>query len=64
MWLKLLKWHWKFLMKIIFNFSALEDEIIAKLDRTQLIRVITNLVKNAIQAIPEEQENKSVFLQF
>ena len=51
----------------IFNedfiqFSALEDEIIAKLDRTQLIRVITNLVKNAIQAIPEEQENKSVFV--
>lgn len=51
----------------IFNedyiqFSALEEEIIAKLDRTQLIRVITNLVKNAIQAIPEEQENKAVFV--
>lgn len=51
----------------IFNedyiqFSALEDDIIAKLDRTQLIRVITNLVKNAIQAIPEEQENKFVFV--
>ena len=51
----------------IFNedfiqFSALEDEIIAKLDRTQLIRVITNLVKNAIQAIPEGQENKLVFV--
>ena len=51
----------------IFNedfiqFSALEDEIIAKLDRTQLIRVITNLVKNAVQAIPEEQENKMVFV--
>jgi len=51
----------------IFNenyiqFSALEDEIVAKLDRTQLIRVITNLVKNAIQAIPEEQENKMVFV--
>ncbi len=51
----------------IFNedciqFSALEDEIIAKLDKTQLIRVITNLVKNAIQAIPEEQEKKSVFV--
>ncbi len=51
----------------IFNenyiqFSALEEEIIAKLDRTQLIRVITNLVKNAIQAIPEEQENKMVFV--
>jgi nitrogen fixation/metabolism regulation signal transduction histidine kinase len=44
------------------HFSALEEEIIAKLDRTQLIRVITNLVKNAIQAIPEEQENKLVFV--
>jgi len=30
-----------------------EEEIIAKMDRTQLIRVITNLVKNAIQAVPE-----------
>ena len=42
----------------IFNepyiyFIAEEEEIIAKLDRTQLIRVITNLVKNAIQAMPE-----------
>ena len=34
-------------------FIAEEEEIIAKLDRTQLIRVITNLVKNAIQAMPE-----------
>lgn len=42
----------------IFNepyiyFIADEEEIIAKLDRTQLVRVITNLVKNAIQAVPE-----------
>jgi two-component system nitrogen regulation sensor histidine kinase NtrY len=49
----------------IFNedfikFSSLEDEIITRLDRTQLIRVITNLVKNAIQSIPEEQENKQI----
>ena len=49
-------------MEDYIQFSALEDEIIAKLDRTQLIRVITNLVKNAIQAIPEEQENKQVFV--
>lgn len=35
------------------HFSADQEEIIAKLDRTQLIRVITNLVKNAIQAVPE-----------
>jgi signal transduction histidine kinase len=33
------------------TFSSDKKEIIAKLDRTQLIRVITNLVKNAIQAI-------------
>lgn len=51
----------------IFNedyiqFSALEDEIIAKLDRTQLIRVITNLVKNATQSIPETQKHKVVFV--
>lgn len=35
------------------HFIADEKEIIAKLDRTQLIRVITNLVKNAIQALPD-----------
>ncbi|SDE45982.1 sensor histidine kinase [Ulvibacter litoralis] len=38
----------------IYFFSE-EDEIIAKFDRTQLIRVITNLIKNSIQAI--EQKN-------
>lgn len=37
-------------------FNSNEKEIIAKLDRTQLIRVITNLVKNAIQAIPEDRD--------
>lgn len=51
----------------IFNedfikYSYVEEEIIARLDRTQLIRVITNLVKNAIQSLPEEQENKSVLV--
>ncbi|MEZ4853181.1 PAS domain-containing sensor histidine kinase [Flavobacterium sp.] len=51
----------------IFNenfiqFQASEDKIIAVFDRTQLIRVITNLVKNAIQAIPENQENKLVLV--
>jgi two-component system, NtrC family, nitrogen regulation sensor histidine kinase NtrY len=40
----------------IFNESYItfypeEEEIITKMDRTQLIRVITNLVKNAIQAL-------------
>ncbi|MBD0831380.1 sensor histidine kinase [Aestuariibaculum sediminum] len=34
-------------------FKAEDEEIIAKFDRTQLIRVVTNLVKNGIQAIPE-----------
>lgn len=38
----------------IYFFSE-EKEIIAKFDRTQLIRVITNLIKNSIQAI--EQHN-------
>ncbi|UJH68913.1 sensor histidine kinase [Allomuricauda sp. SCSIO 65647] len=33
------------------HFIADEEEIVAKLDRTQLIRVVTNLVKNAIQAM-------------
>ncbi|WP_296383600.1 HAMP domain-containing sensor histidine kinase [Winogradskyella sp.] len=37
-----------------------EEEIIAKLDRTQLIRVVTNLVKNGIQAIPEDSENPKI----
>jgi signal transduction histidine kinase len=42
------------------HFKAEEEEIISKIDRTQLIRIITNLVKNAIQAFPENQENKAV----
>jgi len=51
----------------IFNedfirFESNSDEIITVMDRTQLIRIITNLVKNAIQAIPEEQENKAVLV--
>ncbi len=42
------------------HFESDEEEIITIMDRTQLIRIITNLVKNAIQAIPEEQELKSI----
>jgi signal transduction histidine kinase len=30
--------------------------------RTQLVRIITNLVKNAIQSIPELQEHKQLEL--
>jgi two-component system, NtrC family, nitrogen regulation sensor histidine kinase NtrY len=49
----------------IFNedcivFSSDSEEIIAKFDRTQLIRVVTNLVKNGIQAIPEDREPKII----
>lgn len=51
----------------IFNEDYIEyhpnmNEIITKIDRTQLIRIITNLVKNAIQAIPEEQADKKVWV--
>lgn len=51
----------------IFNedfiqFKSDKQEIIAILDRTQLIRIITNLVKNAIQSIPEEQDLKVVLV--
>ena len=51
----------------IFNeeyitFESKEEEIITIMDRTQLIRIITNLVKNAIQAIPEEQSEKSILV--
>jgi two-component system nitrogen regulation sensor histidine kinase NtrY len=44
----------------IFNedyiyFSSEMDEIIIKFDRTQLIRVVTNLVKNSVHAIGQKQ---------
>ncbi|HNQ28217.1 MAG TPA: ATP-binding protein, partial [Aquaticitalea sp.] len=42
------------------TFECEKEEIIAKFDRSQLIRVITNLVKNAIQAIPEDQHKKRI----
>jgi two-component system, NtrC family, nitrogen regulation sensor histidine kinase NtrY len=51
----------------IFNedyiiFESKETEIISKMDRTQLVRIINNLVKNAIQAIPENQVEKAVLV--
>lgn len=51
----------------IFNedyieFKSESKEIITIMDRTQLIRVVTNLVKNAIQAIPENQMEKSIIV--
>lgn len=41
-------------------FLADEKEIISQLDRTQLIRVVTNLVKNAIQAIGDSENPRVV----
>ncbi|MDN3491676.1 sensor histidine kinase [Winogradskyella bathintestinalis] len=43
---------------IVFHSEA--EEIIAKFDRTQLIRVVTNLVKNGIQAIPEDVNHPKI----
>ncbi|VAW15381.1 Nitrogen regulation protein NtrY [hydrothermal vent metagenome] len=40
------------------HFISEEEEIIVKLDRTQLIRVVTNLVKNAIQAVPDVESSR------
>ena len=42
------------------SFYPEEEDIIAKFDRTQLIRVVTNLVKNGIQAIPENSKNPKI----
>ncbi|WP_134198402.1 sensor histidine kinase [Meridianimaribacter flavus] len=42
------------------HFISDKEHINAKFDRTQLIRVITNLVKNGTQAIPEEQKDKKI----
>lgn len=42
------------------QFLTTEKEINTLFDRAQLTRIVTNLVKNAIQAIPENQETKSV----
>jgi len=42
------------------SFEAEEEEIIAKFDRTQLIRVVTNLVKNGTQAISEDSYNPKI----
>ena len=44
------------------SFRADKEEVIAKFDRTQLIRVVTNLVKNAIQAT-ETSENPQIVVE-
>lgn len=51
----------------IFNedyikFESDAEEIITIMDRTQLVRIITNLVKNAIQSLPENQIEKSILV--
>lgn len=40
------------------EFHSEKEEIIAKFDRSQLIRIVTNLIKNSIQAVPEGREPK------
>lgn len=52
----------------IFNepyitFASNEPYIITRMDRTQLIRIITNLVKNAIQAIPSDKSEPLIEVQ-
>lgn len=42
------------------HFHAESNEIRALMDRTQLIRILTNLVKNALQALPEDYSNSSI----
>ena len=38
------------------EYTIENDEILTLFDRTQLIRVVTNLLNNAIQAIPEDRD--------
>ncbi|SOS75849.1 Histidine kinase [Tenacibaculum piscium] len=42
------------------HFIPKESELFAYLDKTQLIRVLTNLVKNATQAIDEKEPNPRI----
>jgi signal transduction histidine kinase len=44
------------------HFNSEESEIESVMDRAQLIRIITNLVKNATQAIPETKEDKEIIV--
>ena len=40
----------------IIQYSSSEEQILWDIDRTQWIRIMTNLVQNAIQAVPQERE--------
>jgi len=42
------------------HFESDEKTIVSKMDRTHLIRIITNLVKNAIQSIPDTQTEPNI----
>ena len=42
------------------KFSTDNHELMASFDRTQLIRVVTNLVKNSIQSIPNDREDPMI----
>lgn len=44
------------------HFESSKDEVFMLMDRTQLIRIITNLVKNATQAITSESPNPIVLI--
>jgi signal transduction histidine kinase len=44
------------------HLESTKKEIFMLMDRTQLIRIITNLVKNATQAITDENQNPSVVI--
>lgn len=44
------------------HFESTKKEIFTLMDRTQLIRIITNLVKNATQAITDENQNPIVLI--
>ena len=40
------------------SFYPIEKELYVNLDKTQLIRIVTNLIKNATQAVEEEKKPK------
>lgn len=44
------------------RFQPYEEDLFTLIDKTQLIRIITNLVKNAIQAIPSDKADPEVFI--
>ncbi|GIR81992.1 MAG: hypothetical protein CM15mP83_7180 [Flavobacteriaceae bacterium] len=61
MWVKIAQLAWIFLQKNMWCWKHLIN-LLARLDRTQLIRILTNLVKNAIQACTETP-NPSILVQ-